>query len=327
MILKNLSIFLNGGAGFIGSHLAEMLAKDNRVTAYDNFSSAVLTDEILKTIPNVTFVRGDMRDKETISRAMRGHDVVIHLAAAHIRLSLSNPHEVHDVNTTGVLTTLLAAKQNRIQRFIYLSSSEIYGSAKNPLIREDDPKDPTTVYGVSKYIGELYTQYFHRHEGLPSMIIRLFNTYGPRAHFEDVYGEVIPRMCVRALCGEPPIIFGTGEQTRDFTYITDTIDGIIKASSEDSLLGDVVNIAYGQEVSIKHVAEAIKNETGVSPVYRPARPHDVVRHAADTTKAKNVLQWNPKINIAEGIKRYLSWLKNTYPDPKALLSRVPEKNW
>ncbi len=311
----------------MGSHLTEALSKDNNITIYDNFSSSVVSEESLRAMPNVSIVRGDIRDEQTLADAMHGHDIVIHLAAAHIRLSLSDPKTVHEINATGTLNAILAAKQTTVKRFVHISSSEIYGTAKHTLIQEDDLKDPTTVYGVSKYIGELYTLYAHRHEGLPSMVIRLFNTYGPRAHWNDVFGEVIPRMCVRALCGKPPIIFGDGEQTRDFTYITDTIHGIMLASSEDRLLGDVVNIAYGQEVSIHTVAEAIKKETGVAPIYLPARPHDVRRHAADTTKAKRMLGWNPRIDIHTGIRQYLAWLRQTYPDPNELLPHVPEQNW
>ncbi len=313
----------------MGSHLVETLSKENNLTIYDNFSAAVFSKEELQKFPNVRIIDGDMREETKITETMKGADIVINLAAAHIRLSLSQPLEVHDVNTKGILTTLQAAKKNNLKRYIYISSSEIYGSAKGKLITENDPKDPTTVYGVSKYVGELYTEYFHHHEGLPTMIIRLFNTYGPRAHFEDVYGEVIPRMCVRALAGETPLIFGTGEQTRDFTYISDTIKGIISASSSDRLMGDVINIAYGQEVSIKRVAEAICKATGITsgPKQLPARPNDVMRHAADTAKAKRIIGWNAEIDIEEGITKYIEWLKMRYPDPKQLLKRIPEKNW
>lgn len=329
MILQDKHIFLNGGAGFMGSHLVEKLSKENFITVYDNFSAAVFSEIELKKFPNVRVINGDMRDEPKITEAMNGNSIVINLAAAHIRLSLSKPIEVHDVNTTGILTALKAAKKVGVERYIYVSSSEIYGSAKGKLISEADTKDPTTVYGVSKYIGELYTEYFHRHEGLPTMVIRLFNTYGPRAHFEDVYGEFIPRTAVRALCGQPPLIFGSGEQTRDFTYITDTIRGIILATSSDTLLGDVVNIAYGQEVSIKQVADAICKETGIlsGPTVLPARPNDVMRHAADTAKAKKLLGWHAEVRIEEGIKQYINWLKKTYPDPQKLLEMIPEKNW
>lgn len=329
MIFKDKTIFLNGGAGFMGSFLVEKLSEDNQLIVYDNFSAAIVDDTWLSQFPNTTVVHGDMREKEKITEAMKGSDVVINLAAAHIRLSLTKPIEVHDVNTTGILTSLMAAKHVGVKRFIYVSSSEIYGSATTKVLTETDSKDPTTVYGVSKYMGELYTEYFHAHEGLPTTIVRLFNTYGPRAHFEEVYGEVIPRMCIRALAGQTPLIFGSGEQTRDFTYITDTIAGLLLASQEDTLVGDVINIAYGEEVSIKRIAESICTNAGLTsgPRFLADRPNDVMRHAANTKKAQQLLGWKPEVSIEDGIRTYMTWLKKTYPNPKELLTKIPERNW
>jgi len=329
MILKNKTIFLTGGAGFMGSHLIETLSPNNKLVIFDNFSAAVVSEEWCKKFPHISVHTGDMREEAKLTDAMQGSDIVINLAAAHIRLSLSKPVEVHEINTTGILSSLRAAKKAGVKQFVYISSSEIYGSATKPLLAEDHPKDPTTVYGVSKYVGELYTNYFHRHEGLPTQVIRLFNTYGPRAHFEDVYGEVIPRLCVRALAGLPPLIFGSGKQTRDFTYITDTIHGMIAAIQEDSLLGDTINIAYGKEIAITTIAEAICKQTGLSqgPTYLHARPNDVLRHAADTSKAQRILKWKPEVKVEDGIANFIAWLKQTYPHPKQLLNTIPEKNW
>jgi UDP-glucose 4-epimerase len=322
MNFKDTTIFLNGGAGFMGSHLIEKLSQDNKLIIYDNFSAAIVDKQWIKKFPNTSVIEGDIRDEEKITEAMNGSHTVLNLAAAHIRISLTNPKEVHEVNTTGILTSLKAAKKVGVKRFIYVSSSEIYGSATEKLLQEESPKDPTTVYGVS-------TQYFHRHENLSTMIIRLFNTYGPRAHFEEFYGEVIPRMCVRALAGQAPLIFGNGEQTRDFTYITDTIHGLLLASQDDRLVGDVVNIAYGEEVSIKRVVTAICRATKLSekPKFLDARPNDVLRHAANTRKAKKLLGWNPQVSIEDGITMYVDWLKNIYKNPTQLLNKIPEKNW
>jgi len=328
MTLTNTSIFLPGGAGFMGSHLVELLSKNNQVTVYDNMTSPTVNELWFSKFPNVTFINGDIRDENKLTQAMQGAKVVIHLAVAHVRFSLSHPLEVHDVNATGTLVSLRSAKNAQVERFVYVSSSEIYGSATEPLLYEDHPKDPTTVYGVSKYVGELYTNYFYAHEGLSTQVVRLFNTYGPRAHFEQVFGEVIPRMCIRALAGKPPVIFGTGQQTRDFTFITDSMAGLMQAASSSQLVGKTINIAYGREITLSQVADIICKKTGYDgPLIAPARPHDVMRHAADTTQAKQLLGWNPKVDIEKGISQYIDWLKKEYPDPAYLLNQIPDTNW
>ncbi len=324
MKLEGLSILVTGGAGFIGSHLAKKLAEENQVVVYDNFSSSVVS---VRDLMNIRVIKGDILDRKKLKHAMRGVDMVFHLAVACVRLSLENPLFVHDTNATGTLTTLLAAKGARVKRFIYISSSEVYGTAQKPNIDENHPINPTTVYGASKYMGEEYTRLFSAQ--LPSIIIRPFNTYGPRSHFDGVYGEVIPRFVIRALNKKPPIIFGKGNQTRDFTYVTDSVDGIIRAAEFDELVGDVVNIAYGREVSINEIAKEVCTATSLpfKPVSKPARPNDVARHAADITKAKKLLKFSPTIGIREGIKRYAAWLKQTYPDLMSLLGQIPERNW
>jgi UDP-glucose 4-epimerase len=322
-------IFITGGAGFMGSFMAPQLAQKNTVTVYDHFATAnVVTKKWLEK-QGVHVVVGDTRDSDSITRAMKGHDIVITLAAAHIRLSLTNPRYVHDVNATGTFNTLLAAKKNNVERFAYVSSSEIYGTATGVKMKEDHLKNPTTIYGMSKYMGELYTMQFHRHEGVPAMVIRPFNTYGPRGHFEEVYGEVIQRMVIRALNNLPPIIFGDGLQTRDFTYVTDTVSGIMQCVSCDKALGESVNIAYGKEISIKTIAETVISLTNpkLKILYQDKRPNDVARHAADTLKAQKMFGWKPEVSIQVGIEKYIAWVKDAYPDLKSLLRHIPEKNW
>lgn len=332
MKLKNKTIFVTGGAGFIGSHFVEAVAKDNKVIIYDNFSSSVVPISDLRrlsTLSDLTFIKGDILDEKKLHTSMKNVDMVFHFAVACVRLSLSEEQYVHEVNVTGTLSTLLAAKHAGVSRFIYISSSEAYGSALGKVMDEAHDIHPTTVYGMSKYMGELYTLQFNDTFALPSMVIRPFNTYGPRCHFEDVYGEVIPRMVIRALNGKQPIIFGSGNQTRDFTYVTDTVTGIIEASQTDSLLGTRTNIAYGKEISIATIAQIICKEIGLpyNPITKPDRPNDVARHAANIHKAKKVFHYRPTIDIHEGIKTYISWVKQTYPNPKKLLAYIPQKNW
>ena len=335
MKLENLTIVITGGAGFIGSHLVSVLAKDNRVVVYDNFSSAVLPLSYLRNLStlshlsNLRIIKGDILDEKYLSKSLKDVDMIFHLAVACVRLSLGSPTYVHEVNATGTLNTLLAAKKAKVKRFIYISSSEVYGSALDSSINEDHPINPTTVYGMSKYVGECYTKLFHNHEGLPSIIVRPFNSYGPRSHFDGIYGEVIPRFVLRALSGRQPIIFGSGNQKRDFTYIEDSVDGIVKAAESDKLVGDTVNIAYGHDVSVTEVAKYVCALTNLpyKPLFKPPRPNDVARHAADITKAQKLLSYRPAVSIHSGLKKYIEWVKATYKDPKELLHLIPEKNW
>ncbi len=329
MQLKGKTIFVTGGAGFIGSHFVESLAKENSVTVFDNFTSSVVTTAELKTMGVKHIIRGDIRDAKKISASMKNIDVVFHFAVACIRLSLSDERYVHDVNATGTLGALLAAKKAGVKRFIYISSSEVYGSAQDGKMSESHPIVPTTVYGASKYVGELYTKHFHDKQGLPTIIIRPFNTYGPRSHFDGVYGEVIPRFVIRALNRKQPLIFGNGNQTRDFTYVTDTVDGVIKAAGCDTLLGDTINIAYGKEMPVATLARIICATVDIpfKPVMMPPRPNDVERHAANIEKAKKILSYNPMVNASEGLNRYINWVKNTYPNTSSLLKLVPTTNW
>ncbi len=322
MKLQNKTILVTGGAGFIGGHFVETVSKKNNVIVYDNFSSSVFS-------PTAKVIKGDVLDTKKLEKAMRGVDLVFHFSAACVRLSLSDEQFVHQVNATGALSALLAAKKTGVKRFIYISSSEVYGTSLKGKMSENHPISPTTVYGMSKYMGELYTKHFHDHQGLPTLIVRPFNTYGPRSHFEGVYGEVIPRFVVRALNGKQPLIFGNGKQTRDFTYVSDTVAGIIKASQSDKLLGQAVNIARGEEVTILDIAKYICKEVGLpfKPFMKPARPNDVMRHYADITKAKKILSFRPEISIAQGIKTYVAWVKQAYPNPKSLLEKMPDINW
>lgn len=320
MKFNELRILITGGAGFIGSHTAAVLAKDNFVTIYDNFDSAV--------VPQRELHKNDIRSPLQLARAMKGVDVVFHFAVSCVRISLTTPEQSHEVNATGTLKTLIAAKKAGVKRFVYISSSEVYGSAKEQYISEHHAIAPMTVYGMSKYMGELYTNYFNDKEGLPGVVVRPFNAYGPRCHFDGIYGEVIPRFVVRALCKKQPIIFGNGTQTRDFTYIDDTARGILLAASSDRL-NTPVNIAYGKEISINDLARTICKICGIPfrPVYKPPRPQDVARHAADITKAKKLLKFTPTISIEVGLGRYIDWVRTNYPDVKKLEHLVPEKNW
>lgn len=331
MEIKNLNILVTGGAGFIGSHLVDELAKENHVLILDDFSSGE-RENIARHegTSSVTVMTGDIRDRETVFRATKGVDMVFHLAVRCLRESIHNPMVAHDVNATGTLNLLHASLANAVGRFIYVSSSEIYGSARYVPMDEDHPCEPITVYGASKLAGELYTLSYHKTYGLATTVVRPFNTYGPRSHLRGVYGEVIPRFVLRILGNQPPIIFGDGTQTRDFTYVSDTVKGIMLASACDDMVGQPVNIARGEEVSIRELANIISGKLGraaLTPVYENRRPGDVMRHCADISKARRMLGFHPEVNIAEGINAYIEWFMSRKYDIAELLDKEEVHNW
>jgi len=331
MEITDKRIMVTGGAGFIGSHLVDALAEDNYVLVVDDFSAG--SKENLKqhqSKDNVRIVEADIRDKQVIHSLARDIDIIYHLAAACLRISINKPEMVHEVNATGSLNTLEAALNNQVKRVVYVSSSEVYGSAKQKCMNEEHPLDPTTPYGASKLAGELYARAFHHTYHLPVIVVRPFNTYGPREYFTSVHGEVIPRFIARAANGLSPVIFGDGKQTRDFTYISDSVAGIISASKCDELIGDCVNVARGSEVSINEIAQIVLQEferEDLKPEYHPPRPGDVRRHFADISKAKRTLGFSPKVDIRDGIGCYVEWLKAEHVDLKQALNGVPVQNW
>jgi UDP-glucose 4-epimerase len=326
-------ILVTGGAGFIGSNLVDAIAAQDshEILVADDFSSGAWSNlEQHATNPRVRIEQLDIRDKARARELVQGIDFVYHLAVRCIRLSLRDPYIVHDVNATGTLHLLTAALEAKVERFIYCSSSEVYGTARYVPMNEEHPLVPTTPYGASKLAGEAYARSFYLAYGLPVTIVRPFNTYGAREHFEGPYGEVLPKFLVRALNDEPLVIFGDGTQTRDFTEVTDTVRGLLTAGECDALVGDVVNIARGREVTINELAEIVLETIPQSKSrieHQPPRPGDVQRHFADISKARRVLGFEPHINIREGVKRYVDWLARSEFDPREMLSKEVLRNW
>ena len=332
MKLAGKKILVIGGAGFIGSHLVDALANANEVTVVDNLSSGNRGNiEHHLRRDTIRFVQADICDPEKMRKLIGDSQVVFHLAVQGLRVSLFNPQVVHDVNATGTLSLCMAALEAGVERFVYVSSSEVYGTATTVPMSEDHPLKPTTPYGASKLAGEAYARSYYLTFGLPVVIVRPFNTYGPREHFEGVYGEVIPRFVLRVMNDLPPIVFGDGKQTRDFTEVSDIVRGILLSSECEALIGETVNIAAGREVSINEVAQIVLSSLGwdgkLAPLHMDGRPGDVRRHYADISKARQVLNFEPEIGIAQGIQHYIDWVRDQDWDIERLQQQEMILNW
>jgi UDP-glucose 4-epimerase len=325
-------VLVTGGAGFIGSHVVDrLIAEDRAVTVLDNFATGHRDNlRDAQKCGDVIIVDASILDRPAIEAAIAGCDTVYHLAVECVRRSLGKPIENHEVNATGTLNVLEASRRAGVSRFVYCSSSEVYGNASAGLLNERTTLcEPTTVYGAAKLAGEYYTKAYYRTYGLPAVIVRPFNSYGPREHDRGDLAEVIPRFVIRMLNGSPPMIFGTGENSRDFTYVTETAQGILLAGRSDALLGREVNIAYGQNVSVLQVAEAIARllqRPDLVPVHLDVRPGDVVHLHADVGLAREALGFRAKIDLTTGLTEYLQWFNRTYPDP-TILAEADPINW
>jgi UDP-glucose 4-epimerase len=344
MKLEDRRIIVTGGAGFIGSHLVDVLVEQgNDVVVVDDLSTGSM-DNLVRHLPpptaghrngkyplsTVELIEADITDAGTMHRVISDADVVIHMAVACVRTSLSEPEFVHEVNATGSLNVALAAQRNGVRRLVYVSSSEAYGSARHVPMAEDHPVEPTTVYGASKLVGEAYSHAMGHTYGMEVIVIRPFNSYGPREPHTGKRAEVIPKFVLRTMAGARPVIFGSGLQTRDFTWVEDTARGIAAASAQDALVGETVNIARGQEISIRQLAEkvlAIFGRGGELPVFDAPRPGDVDRHFADTTKADRLVGWRPTVSIDEGLRRYVDWVVDQGIKPEHWLEEDQQRNW
>jgi UDP-glucose 4-epimerase len=274
-------------------------------------------------------VEGSILDHAALERALEGCDRVYHLAVQCVRRSLGNPIDNHEVNATGTLRVLEAARRHKVRRFIYCSSSEVYGNSAIQILSEEAACFPVTVYGAAKLTGEHYTNAYWQTYGLPTIIVRPFNAYGPRAHETGDLAEVIPRFVIRVLNGLAPVIFGNGHNGRDFTYVTETAEGIALAAGCDDLIGRTVNIAFGQMITIWEVAESIARCCGrpdLQPTYAEPRPGDVHRLHADIRLAQQAFGFRAGLDFQEGIRRYVAWFRAQHNDVTALLEDDVQ-NW
>lgn len=325
-------VLVTGGGGFIGSHLVDALVAEGRhVTVLDDFSTGKRANlDEAQASGRLALVEGTILDREAVRRALEDCTLVYHLAVQCVRRSLGNPWESHDVNATGTLTVLEEARRTGVERFVYCSSSEVYGNGSVGLLDEEtSPLRPTTVYGAAKLAGELYADAYRTTYGLPTVIVRPFNAYGPRAHATGVRAEVLPRFVVRVLNGRPPVIFGDGSNGRDLTYVTEVARGLLLAGRSEGVIGKRINVAFGRMITIAEVAEAViracgRNDLGVD--YIDPRPGDVGLLHASTDRAFETLGYRAEIGFQDGLARYLDWFRATCPHPEALLEEEV-RNW
>jgi UDP-glucose 4-epimerase len=296
----------------------------------DNFRNGRRENLQFPDARSLEVIEGDIVDAATCERAMAGIETVFHLACLGVRHSLHSPIENHQVNALGSLNVLEAARGAQVRRFVYVSTSEIYGRARNFPITENCTPWPLTVYGSSKLAGEHYARSYFECYGLPVVCVRPFNNYGPKSHFEGDCGEVIPRFILRALAGQAPVIFGDGGHTRDFLYVKDCAATLARIASADALIGEVVNLGYGEETRIDVLARVVLEATGrtdLKPIFEAPRPADVPKLWVDTTKLRATIDFRPEVSLHDGVCRTLEYFRTLYRENPAALEQIKMKSW
>jgi len=303
---------ITGGAGFIGANLAHALvARGETVRILDDFSTG--RPENLRGIEDrIEILRGDIRDPGTMSRAVAGVEIILHQAALNSNpRSIKEPEPTNAVNVGGTLNLLQAARAAGTRRVVYASSSSVYGEAAGLPKTEDMPTAPKAPYGVSKLAAELYCRVFTQVYGIETVSLRYFNVYGPRQHPDSEYAAVIPRFLRRMLAGKRPVIFGDGEQSRDFTPVDNVVAANLLAAYSPEGTGEVMNIAGGNPSTLNQLVAWLNEllETDLLPLYEPPRPADIRHSYASIRKAETLLRYRPILDVREGLRRTVEWFK------------------
>lgn len=313
--ISDKAFLITGGAGFIGSNIVEYLLKygAGKVRVLDNLSEGKLANiEQYVGLPNFEFIEGDICDFNACLKACEGMDVVCHQAAlGSVPRSLKNPVATNNVNVSGFVNMLTAVRDTGIKRFVYASSSSVYGDSLEMPKKEEKTGNALSPYAVSKKVNELYAQVFADSYGLEVIGLRYFNIFGPRQNPKGAYAAVVPLFVDALLDNQSPYINGDGEQSRDFTFVENAVQANIKALLTDNkeALGTVYNVALGERITINQLFEILKGLTGasVNAIHREAREGDVRDSLADTSKAEKLLGYEPAIKVHEALKLTLDW--------------------
>ena len=305
---------VTGGAGFIGSHIVErLLSQGHRVHVLDNFSTG--KDENLSSLKGrIEVIRGDVSDIAAVARAMNGAYVAFHQAAlGSVPRSVEDPVSTHRSNVDGTMNVLLAARDAGVKRVVYASSSSVYGETTELPKREEMAPEPLSPYALSKLVGEYYCSVFHRVYGIEAVSLRYFNIFGPRQDPNSQYSAVIPRFLTALLEGKRPVVYGDGQQTRDFTYVENVVDANLLASEAEGAAGGVFNIACGGRYSLMELLAKLAGLVGRNPepIHESARAGDVRDSQASIARAKAALGYGVSVGFEEGLRRTVEWYRHT----------------
>jgi len=304
---------VTGGAGFIGSHIVDALVGNgDKVRIIDDFSSGRM-ENLQGVLNKAELIKGDIRNKELVAKAVEGVDYVLHQAALRsVPKSLVNPELYNDVNINGTLNILTASRGARVKRVVMASSSSIYGDIDKLPEKEDFLPQLISPYGLTKLAGEYYSRIFSKIYGLETVNLRYFNVFGPRQSLENEYAVVIPKFITCILKDVPPPIHGDGKQTRDFTYVANVVQANIKSAITPGIKCEVFNIACGRAYSVLDIVKYVNKILGknIQPAFGPIRAGDAKHTLADISKAKKLIGFKPEIGFEEGLKKAIEYFNN-----------------
>ena len=305
-------LVVTGGAGFIGSNIVDRLvAEDNEVVVIDNLLTSK-ANNLKDVMSRIKFVNGDIQDLDLLAREFEGIDYVLHQAAlASVPRSIENPIASNQNNIDGTLNVLVAARDAGVKRVVYAASSSAYGNTPTLPKHEGMTTDPLSPYAITKLVGEQYCKVFYEIYGLETVSLRYFNVFGPRQDPNSHYAAVIPKFITAMLNDERPVIFGDGEQSRDFTYVQNNVDANLLACTAPNAAGKMFNIACGERITLNQLVEVLNDILGkdIEPLYEEERAGDVKHSLADITLARDVLGYEPEYGFREGLVKTVEWFK------------------